>query len=717
MGIFNTFKYSNGLPKGNPVVPQTLYGNSAKIANSAGQITAVASVTNTSLEVINGVSVKVTRPIVTINWSAITGDNITGIRLLRNQDGFSEFADDGVVVYEWYLNGQTASVSTATDGAAPSLPIVTGRYCYYTIWTLNSKTNSWTPIGYDAIIIPKKHDAVTPDGVTLSTSEDKFVNLLPRIFTTIYGSSTDELSDLVGSEVRHSVLYDFLSGFSYTLDEIQTSAELLLKTFSLLDINPNFIPVLSNDYGLPSLSNTTLKTQKNLLRQVPYIYKNKGTMLGIKTYCEALTSYPTTVTVSPNLLLSIQDSSFYKTTGNWVAGSGVTLTSDSTIGGPSGESYSVNNTYVGKVVTTGSSRTLSLGNDSPLFKAVPVTAGNAYYFTYYSKKVNSTASTITPAITWYDYKGASISTSTLSAYTVTTSWVKSSVNATAPSGAAYAAITLTFSVANTYHLDMLQLASSSVSNFHEARAAEIYLGPTKVNFIKDPSFSNVSPGWTHVNDSAVTYSTSTVPGVVDGSNMVNLTASASPAFSLTSNATDVVPLGQYYTFSIYCQGQSSAVASIPLKLSLSVVDSSNTIINFGTSDNPVYVASSQEFTATPSWNRFYVSLYVPSNIGTAQLQAKVELGTGATGTYGLRFDSAQVEAAYSPTDFFDGDYIYRGAAWVSTANQSTSYAYPSKDVRLVNLENTIAKFLPMNTPYVITSGYGSSVVVEATGVC
>ena len=42
MGIFGTFKYSDGLPVGNPLVPQTNYGNQSKLAYSSAPFIATA---------------------------------------------------------------------------------------------------------------------------------------------------------------------------------------------------------------------------------------------------------------------------------------------------------------------------------------------------------------------------------------------------------------------------------------------------------------------------------------------------------------------------------------------------------------------------------------------------------------------------------------------------------------------------------------------------
>jgi hypothetical protein len=60
----------------------------------------------------------------------------------------------------------------------------------------------------------------------------------------------------------------------------------------------------------------------------------------------------------------------------------------------------------------------------------------------------------------------------------------------------YASFELEMASEGTMYLDLLQMATFDVANFHEARAVEIFLNPTKTNYLRNPGFNpagQVSP--------------------------------------------------------------------------------------------------------------------------------------------------------------------------------------------------------------------------------
>jgi phage tail-like protein len=685
VGIYNTFNFGDG----------TLYGNQSKLAYSSTPFVATA-IGNFN---VNGVS----RPKVELSWNNPQG-TILGFRIVRNQNGFAEHEEDGHIILETF--SPTLPTSTVIYDQMFNVPLIEGKYAYYTIWVLLAD-KSWYLSASDVILIPKSHNVVSPEGVELVSSEDKFVGLLPRAFTSQQGSNLDELD-------KNSDLYKFLGGFAYTLDEILTFADLTIATRSAQNINPNFTSVIANQFGLPNFAELNLKTQQRLIQQAIYMYQHKGTVQGLNTFIETITGYAPTITISPNLINSSQDSSFYSTSGNWIASASAALSSVSNVALTAAEPYAVDKVYCGKIITSATNQTISLGNSTPVFNGVAVTEGVSYQLSYY---VNATATggSITPTITWYDYTGTAIgSPSTGTSNSVTTSWGRKTFIATAPTGARFMGLTFTFSAAKTYYLDMIQFADSSDSRsavYYPANGTLVYLAPSKINYLENPSFASngdEDSDWVVVGGTTDYSLTTTVPGVLDGSHMLHVTTSGSTPFSMTCH-TDVVKSGAYYTFSVYAKTGSGTAE---LSFSITARDSStNVIVNLNGADVTTTVTPIPNVNST--WSRYQVSVFVPPYNGSLYLNGVVSNSTAQTGA--LYFDAAQIEQGYAATDYFDGDYVNRGAAWVSTPNDSESIAYPQKTFRLNLLKNNINDFLPINTPYIVTTGYDTLSTIEFLG--
>lgn len=705
MGIFNTFQYSDGT---NPAIPQTLYGNFSKLAFAVSPFTAVA-ITN------NPYSDTLEDPAVDLSWVNPSGD-IFGFRIVRNQEGFSETAEDGHIILETF-DPVLPDLSTFTD-VGYKIALTSGKYVYYTIWLLTAD-NSWYPAGACFTLIPKNHNMITPDGVVLQSSDYKMSALLPRAFTSVQKTPIDEID-------RSSDLYNFLSGFAYTLDELLTYADLLSPSLNGRNNNPNFVVPFAYQLGLPFLPNTSIKTQKRLIRESTYLHKNKGTLLGISTFAEALTGFAPTVTVSPNLLLSIQDSTFYRGIGNWfnhMGGMLATIEASSIPIGMNGEEpYAVDASWHGVITTTDTLVGVSCGLMNPetaqvdvLQLGIPVKSEATYEFSFYSTYLDdpgSGSAGATPVMYWYDSNGNNLDNQAGDYLDLTSglgTLQKGISSFTAPENSAFAGIGMLFNHPGAYALDMVQVrevVDTSVVGFHEARAAEIYLAPNKINWIENPSFVETTDlddvDWVYGGADIITYITpTTVPGVKDGSHMVKLEYTTDPVD--ISAHTDNVPSDVYYTFSVYAKCE---VSTATLSLYMNAV-SGGDIVNINGQD----VTNSSEITLTTSWNRYFVTLFVPDT----GVDVHLEVGISGEISNKIYLDAAQAEQGYTPTDYFDGSYSARGASWLGDPDDSASYLYNNKIQKIGTLETQLPEYLPMNTAFVITTGFTSPTEVMAKG--
>ena len=701
MGIYNTFDWGDG----------TKYGDASKVAFSAAPLTATAIGSTTYLEptiidVVNGNPVigdrEVIRPKVDLHWTTPTG-NYFGFRLVRNQDGFSEHEEDGQIITEYFTVSGVSVENNAVD-EFNVVPLVEGRYAYYTIWLLLADF-TWVIGAYTYCLVPKEHSIKTPEGNLYKTSERKFIESLPKVYTTQMQSYLDEVSD--SSDLR-----TFMGGFAYTLDEILTFADLLIPDYSGNSTNPNMVNLQAHQLGLPKEPTLSIQRKKALVRNAFAINKYRGGLESVRLLVKSLSGFATDVYLSPNLLLSIQDSSFYKGVGNWkIAANGV-LTSNFTTGSTDlpvqTEVNSVDRGYTGKVITSASDVVMSLGTADPILTGVPVKPEREYQLSYY---VKGSTNNVTPYIKWYDQKGVIIGSAVAgTASSAGTTWSKKTLVATSPSTAVFASIEVSFATASTYYIDFIQLAETEdarYDSYYEARGIDIRLSPTKVNYIKNPSMSS-STSWTLTGATGVYTNDSTLPGIkLDGTKMSTITTTSPTAFSLVATTDPIIKSGKFYTFSIYANKASGTQA---LDIKLEAIDDSGNVLTSLTGEVSSRTLTGQ--TLTSDWQRFSVPVFVYTSSDVIYLKATVS-GTG-TGSV-INLDAAQLEEGYGSSDYFEGSYISRGAYWTGTANNSISVMYRNKSPKINRMVFEVPNYLPMNTAYTITSGFNDVVVLETSG--
>ena len=719
MGIYDEFKYTDEAHK---LTAGTVYGYQPRISYTAFPFVATAVSqevyeepiivgSNPDHSLIYGIK-ELVRPRVDLTWTTPKG-SVQAFRIVRNQDGYAMHEEDGEIILQTPQEQGDPVVPAATyfSDQFAGTPLTPGRYAYYTIWILESDF-TWKIAGYTYCLIPNPHELRAQDNVLLKSSERKFVELFPKVFTTQQQSYLDEVDE-------SSDIFNFLSGFAYSLDEMLTYTDLLVPDPQGRGTNPNFVAVQANQLGLKVDARLGIQRQKRMIRNALEMYQKRGTTAGLSVFAESTTGFAPTVSVSPNLMLTAQDSSFYKTTGNWVADSGVILTAATDLAPSTAEVYAVDKTYTGKVViASGTNKHITLGADAPVLKGIPVTEGETYRLAFY---LTGSSVAVTPSFTWYDSRGNNITGSDGGGSAITpsstTAFQKVTTSAvTAPTGAQFASIKFKFAAAGTFHLDMIQFAdtfSTNYDTYYEARSVEVYFSPEKINFLENPSFSNVvgdeDTDWVITGGSgAVSYPSTTIPTVQDGSHMLQ-TATVTGAFAATAKAKDAISTGVFYTFSAYVQTDPTISANLTETLSLN-------ISAFDVDDNPLVdtlgnavSATSSTFTVDNNWQRHQVTMFLPDSHLGAYLQVSI---FGNTTGKTLNFDAAQLEFGYAATDYFDGDYATRGASWSADTNDSISIMYRNKAVKLSHLLVEIKDYLPLNTAFVITTGYNGIKAVE-----
>lgn len=549
---------------------------------------------------------------VALSWLAPTGA-YSQIRLVRNQSGISDTAEDGVILLDEKFAATVRDIRTFVDSydQVPSyvsyVPLVPGQYAYYSIWLFLTNDHTWYQAGNAVTLIANRHETLlsTFDGSGViggrtRDTHEKVMDLLPRVFTSISQSPTDEVD-------TSSALYNFLYGFSYTLDEFLTFIDLLAPHADMTNLPPSLLNTSSYEMALSTDNRASTRFQRQLVREAKWLYARKGTDTALQTYVESMTGYGTTVKKSPNKMLAAQDSTFNDwqsysqwltahsatitgiasadgthvtfnaantfvpgqhiritgmtpssyntadaivvaqstlsgtftvesnvtaafTSGGsaqsnvyggftlWATRGAITLSSENTVQPVSTELMAVDLTGTVKAVTTAANASMTLGNDYPITRGMPVTGGNSYALTFYAQGATGT---VTPSVTWYDINGVQISNTAGTATTMSTSWSRVVQLATAPSNAAYVGIDMTFSVAGTYWLDMVQFArGGQVTATNGTGSAVTYTATNNFSVGDIVTVSGLTTAGFNLSNATVTAATSsqfTVSSTVSGS--------------------------------------------------------------------------------------------------------------------------------------------------------------------------------------------------------
>jgi hypothetical protein len=592
---------------------------------------------------------------VLVKWQTPRGE-FSRIRLLRSQVGFPETAEDGIIIFdEFATEGNVSRVEFIDGEDNPSdVPLIPGRQTYYRVYLFTDQ-NVWRVAGSISAIVPSSHNVQTT-----------FMNSLPRVFTSSEQGS-------FGTVDTTSALYNFVEGLTFSQEQFYTLLDLLKPRHTGIETPIELLPIEVASLGLTPEAGLPTKNRKRLVREANYLYARKGTKLALETYSESLTGFEPTITVSENLLLTVQDSTFYGGIGNWVASSAVLTSSTEQV--PDSNTNQIDTTKTGKIVASGSG-SMVLGNTNIITKGVPVLPSTGYVV---SCKLKSPASAgnITLSVRFYDKNGTATSAAnTATAVAANNTWKSASKTATSDATSSYAIITIAYSAAGTYYIDQVCMQEGSTVAYDEARAVDVFLLPLKTNYIKNPSFEVNSTTWalsgaTFTQDASVpTYGYS---GEYSGKFVVT------NPWSITTDYEIPVTPGKYYT----------ASASIKANAALSA----NLKITFYDEADAVVETVTQAISVTTSFANFTLTGLTDSSSDASY--AKVSFYGTTAGT--IYLDLIQFEQSQVATDYFDGSLPSDfGAVWEGTDDASYSHLYPNKPKKIPRLGKTMNDWVPQN---------------------
>jgi hypothetical protein len=546
-------------------------------------------------------------------------------------------------------------VDNLTDDATDNNTEIPSGMVYYTFFIVESD-GSWTKDAATSVLMPK-------DRGTLQF----FHAGLPGFYTSEEHNPIDPHSDT-------SDLMRFLYGFSMTYDELAQHIDILLPENRGRGNIRRLHDTYASSVGMPSEYTIGIRATARLFHEAGFIYRNKGTLLGIATYVEALTGWPTTVIESNNALLSLDDGSFEYSTGNWGI-TGGTLTKITT-DGPTFP-YEVTNAPfsrlgVGEVTLTSTAATMTLPGDASRLKMIPVTAGTTYYVNVPHRRGTSASPTVAVSVQWHNERGDVLSTTSVASGTANASWATLSDTTTAPSGAAFATliITITGALGNKVNLDMLSFAKFD-GPYRDPRSVTIICHPDRVNLVFDPSIDYSPTTWSATAGTFSVSDTHTLLGAKSGKGVGTVGA----PFRFVSNTFPVLPYTAY-SMSAYAYSSGGTCSAD---------------IRWYDGDGDLVSQEIASFdTLSADWTRLDHTMLSPDTAETATVSF---VGTGTVYVDAVTFersDRAQV--------FFSGgiaDAYGQDSSWSDGTPQSYSLLYTNRFVKRSRLRQTIDHYLPV----------------------
>lgn len=649
---------------------------------------------------------------IALRWTKPTGTWYT-LLLVRNSVGFAVSPDDGDLLLSVSNAGHDSLVSPyyVDEGQAPyPTGLISGGMYYYSLFvSTNSGNTTWVRAG---------------DAKGLSVKDYGTASTMYSYLPLPYRLSTTSVVD--NGVSTNTDLVNFLSVFSFEYNLLRSLVDIAKDRYNLRRLDATLVSLLLKEFGLNYEDTLGVQQARRMLNAVVGIYQYKGTSTGIQRFISAYAGYDSNITFK-NLMLNNDDASFESGVGNWKATTACTLTRLDVAGAtaeglsPALAPYNETSSPAGypnqqngllKVTVSGTSASFSnafnqTSSVSDITKPIPVTAGQVYSFSVYSRaKTNGRATAL--QISWLDATGASISTQNSSGYTSTNSgWTRLSyVNKTAPANAAFVGIKVLLSSTvsgEIFYFDAFQVEqSATATTYADARRLDIYLNPSRVNIVPNPSFEVDTSSWTTTGTTSFAV---TAPGtgaltgstksgrIVAAGSAVTLYASTYQALNTKTSGYGLRP----HTFSAYFNSATADVVTPKIFW----YDSSNTLLAT-TVGTPVTLGGS-------AWTRVSVTGTAPISGGTTTATKVVywfDIATAVTRI--IYVDCVLFEASPYLQPYFDATIGYYQTADLATDSGintlGRSLYYKNKANAVSRLNSAIADYLPIGTTYALYTG-------------
>lgn len=248
---------------------------------------------------------------VSLNWAAL-GGNWSDFRVLRNGYGFAVNEFDGDIILE-FSNPSYQSSFTDT-GLAPN------RFYYYAIYVFDLDTNMWVRAGQAQALTLKDYGAL-----------DQMIRNLPNFYL-----EQDDARIRADIGQDEGPLRRFLRLFALGSNLVRGEIDSLSRVRVADEVSGGLLPFYATDLGLIYEPEIGMRQMRIWLRNAIYLYKIKGTRLGIEGVATAMTGWGAnasvvgddiTIDFQANRVNLIPNPSFEVNAVSWT-GTDVTLTQE-----------------------------------------------------------------------------------------------------------------------------------------------------------------------------------------------------------------------------------------------------------------------------------------------------------------------------------------------------------------------------------------------------
>jgi len=620
-----------------------------------------------------------------VTWAEPTG-NWSRLRLLRNPFGFPMTPDDGDLLFDL---PQNSSVVYYEDiGQVPNNSgLLAGHTYYYSIFVRETTQGAWVKAGESLGVSVKNYDTIS-----------HMYDALPEVYkiNNVYSASYNlGINDDV---------YNFLRLFAFNYDAFKTNTQNVSELYDVLNLDGRLVPLMLNQFGLRYEPEIGLQQARIMLKNIIKINSEKGSLSGLKVFVKSFSGFNCDIAPVINLMIGTDNSSFRETIGYWAAANATltrgTLETESPKVAPYEEinspaNYPNGNKGFLKITSTGGDIEITCGQDSVVYKGIPVKPGTTYALSAYAR-YKTTNKTFHLDIKWYDRFGTLLGTAGEQDTTTTSSsdWVRLTASTgPAPTNAYFAVPYIRLEATTSgdvFYLDAVQFeAAPAPTTFADARRVDIVLRANRINEILNPSLEYDTSGW------VVTSGTLSreAGGALTGSEYHGKIVATGGAITITNDVFTHVNAGEQYTISFYLK---SGVASA--SLAAAKVDWYTESYEF-ISDS---VSGGQ--TIDTDYDRYSATFTAPENAVHAKVSAIIAGQPAILAGEEYFIDAVLFERASYLYPYFDGSIGYQQTGdliWEGTAGSSRSHYYKNRINVQVRLADTVGDYLPYSIPWAI----------------
>jgi hypothetical protein len=243
---------------------------------------------------------------ITLSWNSPYGA-WAKLRLVRNPFGYPVNSTDGEIIF---TTTRGKDPLTYTDNVGKNK----ARFYYYSIFVLDQVQLQWVLAGQ-----------VTGLAVENFNTQNLMYDYMPRI----YKLTTPYTASIAGDNEK---LRSFLNVFGFEFDYIRTLIKLITNRYDFENASGTLIPLMLEQFGINYEPEIGYQQNRVLIRDAIQLQTEKGSTAGIREYLSAFSGWSVVspvegtpnpsvegLTVSHNLMLDYNDSSFEEGIGNWTS--------------------------------------------------------------------------------------------------------------------------------------------------------------------------------------------------------------------------------------------------------------------------------------------------------------------------------------------------------------------------------------------------------------